>query len=260
MSKIKIVTFNIRCQWSGDGINSFMHRAGFIYEKISAEMPDIIAFQECTPKIMELMEKMLPEYAFYGQYRSVNYWGEGLFVAVKKANWAVVAMENFWLSPTPYVAGSRFPGQSDCPRICNTVQVRRRESGEMMRIFNIHLDHVSEEARINGIKCVLGKMEEYSARLPLPTVLLGDFNAEPSSETVKCCGSNATPSVFDVTGDIVATNHDFGRRLPLSPSKIDYIFVTEELFEACSGASVWDECHEGIYLSDHYPVCAEFEY
>lgn len=48
---MKVVTYNLSCDWdSCDGINSFIHRAGMIYERLDAEMPDIIAFQEVVPK------------------------------------------------------------------------------------------------------------------------------------------------------------------------------------------------------------------
>jgi endonuclease/exonuclease/phosphatase family metal-dependent hydrolase len=260
MPTIKIVTFNMRCAWGTDGINSFMHRVGLIYDKLNAEKPDVVAFQECTPKIMDLMEKMFPEYSFHGMYRSENYWGEGLFIAVRKELFRAVSCENFWLSPTPYVPGSRFPVQSDCPRICNVVEIRRRESGEMLRIFNLHLDHISDEARIEGMKCVLEKMEEYNARLPMPSVLLGDYNAGPECSTIKYCNSYGKTPIFDVTGDIPLTYHGFGGVLIPEWEKIDYIYVTEELAGAHVKTETWEEEHHGIYLSDHYPVCAEFEY
>ena len=259
MSKIKIVTFNVRCPWNTDGINSFMHRMGVIYDKINMEKPDVVALQECSPKIMELMEKLFPEYDFFGQYRSENYWGEGLFVAVRKENFRVVASESFWISPTPYVPGSRFPIQSECPRICNVVQIRKKESGEMMRLFNIHLDHISDEARIEGMKCVLGKMEEYNARLPLPTVILGDYNAGPDCSTIKYCNEYEKTPLFDVTKDIPLTYHGFGGLLIPEWEKIDYIYVTGELEKSHISTEIWDTCKNGIYLSDHYPVCAEFE-
>ena len=260
MPNIKIVTFNIRCPWDTDGINSFMHRIGFVYDKINREKPDVIAFQECTPKNMEVMEKLFPEYTFHGMYRSVNYWGEGLFVAVRKESFRVVSAESFWISPTPYLPGSRFPEQSDCPRICNVVQIRRLKSGEMLRLFNVHLDHISEEARVCGMNFMIDKMAEYNARLPLPSVILGDFNSVPQSKTVALCRESENPVLFDVTCDIERTNHDFGRRLHTSPSKIDYIFVTAELADKHIKTEAWEDCHEGIYLSDHFPVCAEFEY
>ncbi len=260
MSNVKIVSYNIRNQWTGDGINAFIHRAGLIYDKINEEMPDVVAFQECTPKIMELMEKMFPEYAFFGQYRSVNYWGEGLFVAVKKAAWTVISYETFWISPTPYIPGSRFPIQSDCPRICNVVQIRSKENGKMMRIFNIHLDHISDEARIEGMKCVLEKLEEFNARAELPAVILGDFNAGPECSTIKYCNEYKKTPLCDVTADIPLTYNGFNGVFIPQWEKIDYIYVTEKLAGACTGVRVWDDCHAGIYLSDHYPVCAEFEW
>ena len=45
-----------------------------------------------------------------------------------------------------------------------------------------------------------------------------------------------------------------------APNKIDYIFVSEELSNAFVKSEVWKDSHDGIFLSDHYPVCAEFEY
>ena len=259
---MKIVTFNIRYVWDSeaDPKNAFIHRAGLIYDKVSRETPDIMAFQECTPKIMELMEKMFPEYAFCGQYRSVNYEGEGLFVAVKKSDWSVISYESFWLSPTPYVAGSRYPIQSDCPRICNVVQVRHKENGKMMRIYNTHLDHVSDEARIEGIKCVLEKMEEFNARLVLPSVIMGDFNASPQCSTIKYCDEYEKTPIVDVTKDIPLTYHGWGGVLVPEFEKIDYIYVSDGLEKMLANVCLWDDCHAGIYLSDHYPICAEFDF
>lgn len=257
---MKIVTFNLRCVWDKDGINSFIHRVGMIYDKIKEEMPDIIAFQECTPRSMELMEKMFPEYSFSGMFRSENYWGEGLFTAVRKEDFRIASAESFWISPTPYVPGSRFPEQSDCPRICNAVVVRNRKTDKMIRLFNIHLDHISEAARVKGMDFMLGKMAEYNKQLPLPSVILGDFNCTPESEPIKMCVACENPVLFDVTAGIECTNHDFGRFDGCSAKKIDYIFVTQELNKSFRSVTVWDTCHDGIYLSDHYPVCAEFEY
>jgi endonuclease/exonuclease/phosphatase family metal-dependent hydrolase len=257
---MKIVTFNIRCVWDDDGINSFMHRVGLIYDKIRSEKPDIIAFQECTPRIMEILEKMFPEYDFYGQYRSVNYWGEGLFTAVRKEDYRIASAESFWISPTPHVPGSRFPEQSDCPRICNAVVVRNKKTDKMLRLFNIHLDHISEEARVKGMELMLGKIAEYNEHMDIPSVMLGDFNATPESESVEMCAACKTPALFDITADIEYTYHGFGGLFETAPNKIDYIFVSEELSNAFVKSEVWKDSHEGIYLSDHYPVCAEFEY
>ena len=255
MSTAKIVSFNLRCVWKGDGINAFIFRAGMIYDKIMREMPDVLAFQEMSTDHLELLKRMLPEYNFCGQFRSKNYSGEGVFTAVRKNVWDVIAYETFWISPTPYVAGSRFEDQSECPRICVVSQVRNRETGKMLRIYNIHLDHISDAARINGIRCVFEKMEEFNRKLPLPSLVLGDYNAYPDSETMRFCNDYKTPVMYDVTEQIPVTFHDFGRR----GVKIDYIYVTEELKGACVASGIWEDERDGIYLSDHYPIWAEFE-
>ncbi len=251
----KIVSFNLRCVWYGDGINAFMFRAGMIFDKIMKEMPDVLAFQEMSEKHLDLLKRMLPEYEFYGQFRSKNYAGEGLFTAVRKDAWNVIAYETFWISPTPYVAGSRFEDQSDCPRICVVTQIRHRETGKMLRLYNIHLDHISDTARIEGIQCVFEKMEEFNGKLSLPSVVLGDYNAYPDSETICFCNDYQSPRMFDVTKDIPVTFHDFGKR----GIKIDYIYVTERLKNAFIGADIWDTEREGIYLSDHYPVWVDID-
>ncbi len=56
---MKIVTFNIRVI-TDDGVNNFYNRIGFIRQKIKAEMPDVIAFQEVTDAIREALIEALP--------------------------------------------------------------------------------------------------------------------------------------------------------------------------------------------------------
>ena len=81
---MKIVTWNVRCPWKhADGNNAFIHRAGFIYDKIMQEKPEIIGFQEVVDKSLELLKRMLPEYEFCGVMRSKNYDGEGVFLLLK---------------------------------------------------------------------------------------------------------------------------------------------------------------------------------
>lgn len=254
MSTVKIVSFNLRGVWKGDGINAFIFRAGMVYDKIMQEMPDVLAFQETAIDHLELLKRMLPEYVFCGQFRSENYTGEGLFTAIRKDAWDVIAYETFWISPTPYVAGSRFEDQSDCPRICVVTQIRHKKTGKMLRLYNIHLDHISDVARIKGIRCVFEKMEEFNRRLPLPSLVLGDYNAYPESETIRFCDDYQTTAMFDVTKDVPATFHAYGK----CGIKIDYIYVTEELKRAFCASDIWADETEGIYLSDHYPLWAEF--
>ncbi len=252
MSKLKLVTFNIRNVLYEDGENSFIHRVGMIYDKINKEDPDIVALQEvCHPHLV-MLRRLLPNYDFYGQRRNADFHGEGLYVAVKKEAFELLAYETFWISPTPYAPGSRFPVQSECPRICNMLKLRHDESGKIFRVLNLHLDHISDSARIEGIKCVVGMLREYNSKHEVPAFIVGDFNSYPESETIRYCRALGKPSLADLTKDIPVTSHGFGREAV----KIDYILGTKGTENALVNAGVWDDVHDGIFLSDHYPVFA----
>lgn len=243
---MQLVTYNLRCEWdSYDGINAFVHRAGMIYDKINKEKPDAIAFQEVIPESLEFLKRIFPEYAFYGQLRTKNFDDEGLYTAIKRDVYDVTAYETFWLSPNPYEPGSRFQEQSEFPRICILTDIRNRKNGFRMRIMNVHLDNISDYARLLGIQCALQKAEEYQKKNPLPLAVLGDFNAFPGSDPICACEKFG---LTDATDDQKITFHRWGKE----EKKIDYIFISKDL--KSNGSFVWDDTRCGIYLSDHYPV------
>ena len=257
MSEMKIVTYNLRNQWHRDEQNSFIHRAGLMYHIIEREQPDIIAFQEVMARQLEVLEKLYPGYLFVGQGRDADYQGEALYVAIKKSTFKFCGMEVFWLSPQPYVPATRFEEQSECPRICVDVLVRHRETGKMIRVYDVHLDHIGNGAKAQGMKVVLDKMAEDQTKTACEAVLLGDFNEEPDGPAVTYCHAYDKLKIVDITAHIPGTNHDFGRRE--EPNKIDYIFVTEGLAADVINVEPWTTVHSGIYLSDHYPVAATFK-
>lgn len=248
---MKIATINQRCVYNRDGIQSFIHRGVFLCDKIEAEAPDVIGFQEVTPQTLKVLERLLPEYVFVGQFRSENYDGEGLFTAVRRSTCTVLGFETIWLSPTPYVPGSRYENQSKYPRICVETKVLHRASKRVFRLYNVHLDHISEEAKRLGIEQTLGFIDSFKDGAPV--VLLGDFNALPESETMKKC--NAREDLRDVTADISVTSHGYGQRA----NKIDYIYMSNELADRVVKVEAWTEKSADIWLSDHYPVCAELD-
>lgn len=255
---MKIVSFNIRCPWietQKNAANSFIHRAGMIYDKLLAERPEIVAFQEVREPTEHFLRHSLSDiYDFNMFYRSENYDGEGLLLATLKGSVAVDGLERFWLSPTPNVPGSRFPEQSPCPRIAVFAECREISSGRVVRVCNLHLDHISDEARVLGMQVVLDRLGELDLSRHLPTVMLGDFNARPDSWPIALCHASSI-GFSEPTESIAVTFHDYGN----TERKIDYIFATKELAECVSEAFAWDDEHAGIYLSDHYPIGIELK-
>jgi endonuclease/exonuclease/phosphatase family metal-dependent hydrolase len=251
---VKIVTWNLRCVWKdGDGVNAFIHRAGFIYDKIMQEKPEIIAFQEVVSNSLELLKRMLPEYEFFGVLRSAKYTGEGVYVAYLKEKFLFLGGESFWLSPTPYVAGSRFVNQSDCPRVCAYVKLVDRNTGEILNIFDLHLDHVSDEARRLGLELLFKYIEDRNKAIDKDKiVILGDFNALREDGVMQFAFGKEW--LIDSTKDVGVTFHDFGRE---NYRQIDYILLSKALESRVQSVGTWRDEHNGIYLSDHYPVCVE---
>lgn len=246
---MKVVTYNLRCVWDTvDGINNFIHRAGMVYEKILAEKPDLIGFQEMRAPHLQFLERVLPEYLFIGQGRDADLGGEGVYTAIKKDVFQLMTSDLFWLSPQKYQPGSRFEDQSDCPRTCVSTLLRHRESGCMIRLYNTHLDHISESARRKGMDCVLEQMKKDNEGFRAEQILLGDFNAIPSEEAIVLCSQFLT----DVTADIEYSFHAFGKKE--KHAKIDYIFVSEKLLPCVKSVEAWKDEKSGIYLSDHFPI------
>lgn len=259
MSNIKIVTYNFRNDWYGstDGINGGIYRFGTVLEKIDNEKPDVICFQEIREPSKNALVKALTDYIIVGQLRNKDYTGEGIYTAIRKDTMDLLGLDIFWIGPEPYVPESRFESQSVCPRICVMTMIRHKISGERMRVYNVHLDHIGEIARVEGIKCVLNMAVADRKKMDLPVVVLGDFNARPESETVEYCNNFKEISLFEATKDIKSTFHAFGKKT--EDCKIDYIFVSDELKGKVKSVCAWKDVENGIYLSDHYPIVTELE-
>ena len=252
---MKIVTFNLRCAWRGDDINAFPNRGGMILEKLAEEKPDIVCFQEGTERNIAFLRRALPEYDIVFNQRDADYSGEGLATALRRERVTLCRLNFFWLSETPEVPGSRFPEQSNCPRICQSLLVRTAE-GKLLRVYNNHLDHASDSARILGIHCLLEHIEQDNKTNDFPFFILGDFNALPDSETIRYCNTCQSVPITDLTAGCGGTYHDFGRE---EPSKIDYIYADRQMAGRPYTAAVWEDQMNGVYLSDHYPVAVEID-
>ncbi len=96
---MKVVTFNIRLATPGDGANRFDCRAKLILDKIKAEKPDVIGFQECLPVQFDFLREYLHDYMIVGSGRGPDYEGEHNPIAFNKDRFELMALETQWLSP-----------------------------------------------------------------------------------------------------------------------------------------------------------------
>ncbi len=251
---MKFVTFNLRCDHQQDGNNSFVYRQPLILRSIRERKPDVICFQEVLPHMAVWLKQSLKDYAAVGYGRGEKLDGEQVTVAFLRDRCQLLETHTFWLSETPAVPASRYPGQSSCPRICTEAVLLEEESGRVFRVLNTHLDHVGVLAREKGLEQILKYADAAEFFPGVPMILAGDFNAEPDSPEMALLRQR--PDLDVVTRDIGGTFHNYGKADPTE--QIDYIVLRGAV--RCTGVEKWTENENGVYLSDHYPVGAELSW
>lgn len=248
--KLKVFTFNLRVAAKNDGINYFDFRRGRILETIKEHAPDIIGFQEVNDRMRLWLRDSLEDYILVGCGRNTDLGGEACVVAYKKDSFAMLNCETFWLSATPEIAGTRYgEDQSQCPRVATAVCLKHVEAKTPFLFINTHLDHKGSVARLLGSVQLL----QYISKRKMPTVLTGDFNALPDTREICVITENEECGLVDLTQDLGGTFHGFGTREVMP--KIDYIFSNMKA-DPTESYAIEDKGVEGVYISDHYPVCA----
>lgn len=248
---IKVMSYNIRCHAVNDfGHKNWFYRANLVVDTIEKAQPGIIGFQEVNSWQYDYLCESMPVYDSIITYRDdVPVYSEGCPVFYRTDLYTLVDKGSFWLSETPDVMSKDWG--AGCYRICSYAILKDNTSEKEFVVFNTHLDHISDEARINGIQVVLDKIKEFGS---IPAVLMGDLNAEESSETYR----SATEDFYDVkyqTENTMTscTYHDWGTAL--DRNCIDYIMISKGDFDVSSYKVITDT-YNGVYTSDHFPLTA----
>ena len=178
MPQISVMSFNLRCAVRADGANYFGERCPRILAMLEKEKPDIIGFQEVLPAMHRWLCEALTDYTVVGCGRDADFGGESMTVAYRSDRLSLLSLKQFWLSPTPAVPGSRFPGdQSVCPRMTAALVLALIGTPDTVTFLNTHLDHQGPTARYLGMLQNI----QYLSQMPAPRVLVGDMNATPDA-------------------------------------------------------------------------------
>lgn len=246
-NSITMMSCNVRCLSPLDlGTKSWFYRARLLIDDIAFQAPGIIGFQEATVWQYDYLVSSLPEYDSIITYRDRSFNAEGCPIFYHKDLYELVDKGSFWLSETPDVMSKDWGAA--CYRICSYVILTEKSSGKDFVVFNTHLDHVSDEARIKGVGVVLEKISQFGG---LPAVIMGDFNAREGSKTYEsvtrhfadaCHAAGVTPSyTFQNWGALD------------SAKRIDYFMISRIGFTVLDYAVV-PAVHDGVYASDHCPI------
>ena len=168
---MKVVTFNIRCDYGQDGLNEFANRKELILRKINQEKPDIIGFQEVLPHVAKWLKENLNEYYVIGCGRGANLRDEQMSIAYRRDRINLISMKTWWLSQTPDVPGSRYEEQSSCPHTATEAVFEDIKNDKVFRFINTHLDHIGAQAREKGLTQIINQLNQERFWKDIPVIL-----------------------------------------------------------------------------------------
>ena len=245
---ITMMSCNVRCLTPLDlGKKSWFYRADLLVSDVAAQNPGIIGFQEATQWQYRYLVDVLQGYDSVIDYRDESIASEGCPIFYSTALYTLKDKGSFWLSETPDVMSKDWGAAHY--RICSYVILTEKASGKDFVVFNTHLDHVSDEARIKGIAVVLEKIAQFGG---LPAVIMGDFNALEGSETY----NSATQYFLDAQYAAAETMDGHTYQNWGNPDKfkrLDYFMISKTGWVAQKYAIV-QPVHDGVYASDHCPI------
>lgn len=266
----RIVSCNIRVALPQDeaGGNGWTTRKRICERVMKAQKADIFCLQEVTVGQYEDLCRLFPDYFVFGypgpemdampdrEYHGI---AKNLVMFSRK-RYEMTGAGVYWLSDRPLAGGSMAWGTARARHV-NWVRLRDRRSGREFRVLSVHLDHISQEARLAQIGVVLDEAGQYPDALP--QILAGDLNSKPRNEVARKITDAGWTDAFLSTNDASAAEqvscHHFkgdAYRPKGKPGHIDYIYLRGAGIHALSSALVKDAVG-GKYPSDHYFLAAD---
>lgn len=233
---------------------------------IKSKDPDIVSLQEVLKVQADDLRKYFPSYQLFGfdgpemDPHPTGYYGIAKNpILFSKERYELLTAGTYWLSETPLVAGSK-SWETARARHANWIRIRDKKTGKQLRVVNLHLDHISAEAKIQQAKMVVDESAQYQT--DYNQLLTGDFNSKYNSEVFKSVrGAGWKESYETMHGEQEAgfTGHEFqGANYEKGPSKgrIDYIWYRGKVKPV--QATIIKDAINGKYPSDHFFMQADF--
>ncbi|MBN3584478.1 endonuclease/exonuclease/phosphatase family protein [Algoriphagus aestuarii] len=251
-------TFNIRYANQNDVGNLWQDRLPHVINLIQFHQIGLFGIQEgLHHQVTELTEGLNFKYIGVGRDDGTD---KGEFAAIlyddKKFN--LLDHGTFWLSPTPDQPSKGWDAALN--RICTWGKFEDSEGVEFM-VFNIHYDHIGQQAREESSKLVVSQVEKMNKE-NLPVILMGDFNVKPDNEAYKTIVSNEAWKDARLISEIPSygpagtfTGFDWEK---MPDGIIDHIFVKGKISVIRHG--ILTDNYGKKYPSDHFPVLAEIKF
>ncbi|AJW64601.1 Endonuclease/Exonuclease/phosphatase family protein [Elizabethkingia miricola] len=256
--ELKVMSFNIRMSTDSDKDNSWKNRKEEALHLMDYYHPAILGVQEALPEQMKDIKNGLAGYDYIGVGRDDGK-DKGEFSAIFYDTQKLKKLQGntFWLSETPDKPSKGWDAALN--RICTYALFQDLRTQKKFWAFNLHFDHIGNEARKQSSKLILKKMKELNKE-NYPVVLSGDFNLTEETEPLKIIAGEMKDSFYNSEKKQYGpkgTFQDFNISVP-AKDRIDYIFVKG--FRVLSQRHINDRRENLLYPSDHFPVFAELRF
>ncbi len=267
--RMNVATYNLRQQNHGDSVNGngWGQRVPHIAELVKYHEFDVFGTQEGFRNQLDELNALLPGYAYVGVGREDGVEaGEHSAIFYRTDMFDVVDKGDFWLSETPDKPSIGW--DAVLPRICSWAHFRHKDSGKEFLFFNLHMDHVGKEARVESGKLVKRMVKELGKGIP--AFLTGDFNVDQTHQSYATLTTDGTfNDSYEVTGFRYAPNGTWNDYKPnrFTEERIDHIFVSPDVTverygvltdnyraPAIEGEAAGAEGYALRFPSDHFPV------
>ena len=245
---INIMTYNIRLDTEGDGINIWDNRKEGIVSLIKEERVDILGIQEGLPSQIEYLSKHLDGYSMIGEGRDGGNNGE--YSAIYYNNkMKLIETETFWLSETPEIPSIGW--DAAIKRITTLGLFKMINSDKELLVYNSHFDHIGKIAREKSVGVILNHIKEndYQNRA---LIVMGDFNAKPDDLPIELLSEELDDSfkILPIENPIGTFNgFDLDSKLL---DRIDYIFTKN--IKITNYKHLDKKLSSGLWPSDHLPI------
>jgi len=264
----RAATYNVRyhneydtgsCRWEArkGAVAAMFTRHGFeicgVQEPVSLQVNDLLA--------------ALPGWAMTGRPRDDGRTsGEYSCIFYRTDRFELLNEGTFWLSHSPDVPASRYPGAPH-PRICSWGLFRDRRTLARFAYFSTHLEYTFGEACRFEAALIARRAKEFEDA-GIPVIICGDMNFEQSSGIFKpfldvfkdARAASETPpegpwrsctSWKYVPGAEEATAPRAGFE------RIDHVFVSRDV--RVKALRTYNDAEGTQYPSDHFPVSFDVE-
>ena len=257
---VNVMTFNIRYGTANDGVNHWQHRRDIVVGVIAEHAADIVGLQEALDFQVEYITQAIPQYRVYYVCRDDGVKaGESSAILYRRDRYKLADSGTFWFSDTPSKPSTHWGNKH--LRICSWVRLVNKTDGKGIYVYNLHLDHVSQNSREKST--VLLAKQILLRKEKDPYIVMGDFNMHmdnPGMRYLQKVGFD-TPyptllSAWEIMHPQEAslrTGHGF--KGSKSGEAIDHILVEEGT--PVLKADIDQRAIDGRYPSDHYPVIAK---